>query len=370
VTGTTRIDVLSETMAAWRIDGFGDASALTEHEVPVPVPSGDQILVEISYCGVCRHDLLTRAGAFPRIPLPMTLGHQVSGVVVAAGPQARTPLGERVLATIFMGCGHCAACVAGNQAGCLTGRALFMGDDFDGGYAQYVCVPERAMTRVPDGVPLEVAAVVSCTLGTAYHALKSRAGLQAGHSVVITGASGGIGVHAVPLARLLGARVIAVTSRAEQLRGLIDRGADEVIVASDLQFARRVKELTGGIGADAVIEIVGAPTLDQSLHAVRTGGRVVILGNVEGGLAPIRPAHLIMKEIALLGTKSCTAAELAEVFELVSAGRVGVEITEFRPLSDAARVHEAMESRSGSGRTVLVVSGKDPGAALSKGNLA
>jgi D-arabinose 1-dehydrogenase-like Zn-dependent alcohol dehydrogenase len=290
----------------------------------------------------------------------MTLGHQVSGVVVAAGADASTPVGTRVLSTIFLGCGDCVACRNGNQAGCLDGRALFMGDDIDGGYAPYLCVPERAMTQVPDAVPLQIAAVVSCTLGTAYHALTARAGISAGQSVVITGASGGIGQHAVPLAHILGARVIAITSRADQVQALLQRGADEVVVAPDRAFARRVKELTDGVGADAVIEIVGAPTLGQSLHAVRTGGRVVVLGNVEGGVAEIRPAHLIMKEIALLGTKSCTDSELSEVFAMVASGAVDTDIAEIRPLDEVVGVHEVMESRSGHGRVVLSVSGRDP----------
>jgi D-arabinose 1-dehydrogenase-like Zn-dependent alcohol dehydrogenase len=352
-----------DTMSAWRIAGFGGPDVLAKHQARVPVPTADEVLVEVSYCGVCRHDLLTRAGAFPKIPLPMTLGHQVSGVVVATGPDAIDRLGERVISSIFVGCGRCPACQSGNQAGCLTGRALFMGDDIDGGYAEYVCAPGRAFVTVPDAVPLKVAAVVSCTLGTAYHALRSRAELRAGQTVVITGASGGIGLHAVPLARMLDARVIAVTSRPEQVTVLTEHGADEVIVAPDLAFARQVKELTDGVGADAVIEVVGAPTLGQSLHAVRTGGRVVVLGNVEGGLAEVRPAHLIMKEIALLGTKSCTDAELVEVFDLVACGQVDVNITDLRPLDDAPAVHAAMESRSGNGRTVLAVSGRDPVAA-------
>ncbi|WP_213453195.1 alcohol dehydrogenase catalytic domain-containing protein [Rhizomonospora bruguierae] len=353
----------AKTMGAWRIRGFGGPEVLSWERVPVPAPGPDEVLVRVAYCGVCRHDLLTRAGAFPKIPLPMTLGHQVSGVVVDRGERARFEVGARVLSLIFMGCGGCAACERGNQAGCLSGRALFMGDDFDGGYAEYLCVPDRAMTRIPDGIPLDLAAVTSCTLGTAYHALKARAALTAGESVVITGASGGIGLHALSVARLLGARSIAVTSREGQARVLVEHGADEVIVAPDLRFARRVKELTGGVGADAVIEIVGAATMPESLHAVRTGGRVVVLGNVDGRPSEVRPAHLIMKEMSLIGTKSCTEAELAEVFALVAAGRLTLDITGTRPLSAAADIHREMEERSVSGRIVMRVHGETAPAA-------
>lgn len=348
----------AKMMGAWRIREFGGPDVLKWEQLPVPTPGPDEVLVRVAYCGVCRHDLLTRAGAFPKIPLPMTLGHQVSGVVVARGERAKFEVGTRVMSLIFMGCGECPPCRRGSQAGCISGRALFMGDDFDGGYAEYLCVPDRAMTAVPDDFPLDQAAVVSCTLGTAYHALKNRAALTEGESVVITGASGGIGLHALSVTRLLGARCIAVTSREDQASVLVAHGADDVIVAPDLRFARRVKELTAGVGADAVLEIVGALTMPESLHAVRTGGRVVVLGNVDGRPSEVRPAHLIMKEISLIGTKSCTEAELAEVMALLSEGRLTLDITEARPLSAAAEIHREMEKRAVAGRIVMRVHGE------------
>jgi D-arabinose 1-dehydrogenase-like Zn-dependent alcohol dehydrogenase len=348
-------------MTAWRIEGFGGPEVLERHEIPVPVPVGDEILVRVAYCGVCRHDLLTRSGAFPNVPLPLTLGHQVSGTVVAAGPDASFDPGDRVMSAIFMGCGRCSACMSGNQAVCQRGRALFMGDDFDGGYAEYLGAPDRAFLRVPEGLSLQVAAVVNCTLGTAYHAAHSRGQVKAGDDVVITGASGGIGLHAIAVVKQAGARVIAVTSRPGQAGLLLEHGADEVIADPELQFAKRVKELTGGIGADLVLEVAGDPTLAQSLHAVRSGGRVVAIGNVSGQPSEVRIAHLVMKEIALLGTKSCTSDELAEVMRLVSTGELSVDISRVIPLDEVRSAHIDMEEQRTSGRTVLMIGG-DPDA--------
>ena len=355
--------MIPETMTAWRIDGFGGPEVLQRRREPVPTVQEDGVLVDVAYCGVCRHDLLTRSGAFPNVPLPLTLGHQVSGTVVAAGPSARWRPGDRVMSTIFMGCGHCAACRSGEQAVCLTERALFMGDDFDGGYAEYLGAPSRAFVRVPDELGLEVAAVVNCTLGTAYHAAHTRGQVAPGDDVVITGASGGIGLHAINVVRQAGARVIAITSRPSQIELLREHGADEVIADPELRFARAVKELTDGVGADLVLEVAGDPTLAQSLHAVRTGGRVVAIGNVSGKPSEVRIAHLVMKEISLLGTKSCSNAELTEVMRLVAAGELSVDISRTLPLDEVAQAHRDMEEQRGSGRIVLEVHGETKAAA-------
>lgn len=340
-------------MHAWRIESFGGPDVLKHRRENVPQPSGDEVLVRVAYCGVCRHDLLTRSGAFPKVSLPLTLGHQVSGTVATAGPDSELRAGDRVMSLIFMGCGRCAACAAGNQALCHTARAGFMGDDFDGGYAEYLCAPARAFLRVPEALSLQSAAVVNCTLGTAYHAAHTRGQVAPDDTVVVTGASGGIGLHTLSVLRQAKAHIVAITSRPEQKALLRRHGADEVIADPALQFARRVKELTGGIGADLVLEVVGDPTLEQSLHAVRPGGRVVAIGNVDGRPSQVRIAHLVLKEIALLGTKSCSVEELTEVMQLVAEGELELENSTVLPLHEVQRAHELVESRTMQGRIVL-----------------
>lgn len=351
--------VLPETMAAVQIARFGGPDVLERVTAPVPTIAADEVLVRVAYCGVCRHDLLTRAGAFPGIDLPVIPGHQVSGRVVAVGAQVRSvSAGTRVMSMIYTGCGGCGACENGNQALCQDERPRFLGEDVDGGYAEYVRVRADTVVPVPEGVSLKAASVVICTVGTAYHALVTRAAVRAGETVVLTGASGGVGIHALRLAKRLGARVIAITTGAHRRAGLEAAGADAVIVAPELDFAREVKRLTDGRGADAVIEIVGARTLGASIHAVRSGGRVVMLGNVEGLPAEIRPAHFILKEISLVGTKSCTAAEVADALAMISAGELAVDVGEAIPLAEAAELHRRMEANEGGGRLVLELAGE------------
>lgn len=346
-------------MRALRLPRFGGPELLEKVEVPAPQPAADQVLIEVAYCGVCRHDLLTRAGAFPRIDLPVTLGHQVSGRVAAVGSDVEgLAPGDRVMTMIYTGCGECAECRAGNQARCLRERPRFLGEDVDGGYAEYVAVRQDIVVPVPAGVRLAEAAVITCTLGTAYHALATRGQVADGQTVAITGASGGVGLHAIMVAKVLGARVFAVTSSPNRVELVADAGADEVVVASDRRFARAVKELTDGRGVDAVIDVVGGPTLNESIHAARDGGRVVVTGNVEGGTVELRPAHLILKELALVGTKSCSRPELEEVLDLLCTGRLSVDIDRTFPLEQGAELHRSMEEGTAQGRLVMQVAGE------------
>ncbi len=354
-----RSQTVPDTMQALVMTRFGGPEVLAHARVPVPAIGADEVLVKVAYCGVCRHDLLTRAGAFPKIDLPVILGHQVSGQVVAVGEGVHgLESGARVMSMIYTGCGGCQACEHGNQALCLDERPRFLGEDVNGGYAEYVKVRADTVVAVPENVSLKAAAVVICTVGTAYHALVTRADIQPGETVVLTGASGGVGIHALRLAKHLGARVIAVTSSESKRDGLVAAGADEVVIAGDLDFARDIKRLTGGRGADAVVEIVGARTLGASIHAVRNGGRVVMLGNVEGQPAQIRPAHFILKEISLIGTKSCTAGEVAHALELISSGRLHVDVGQAIALIDGAEVHRRMEANEAAGRLVIEVAGE------------
>lgn len=347
-------------MRAVRISEFGGVETLREQFVEVPAARPGEVIVRVSFCGICRHDLLTRAGAFPGIGLPVTLGHQVSGTVVDAGPSSSVAIGTRVLTMIYRGCGACDRCYAGDAARCTAQRPEFLGEDFDGGYAEYVVVPEQMVVPVPSQLSDDAAAVVTCTFGTAYHALVTRGALRQDETWLITGASGGVGIHAVQLAASLGARVIALTSSDEKTPALERAGAWRVIAAPDLRFAATVKELTGGHGADAVLEIVGSKTLGETLRAVATGGRVVVLGNVDGNATPVPPAILILKELTLLGTKSCTRAELEAVLAMIADGRLALSEVTRLPLAQAMEAHRRLERGEGSGRIVLEVAGLRP----------
>jgi 2-desacetyl-2-hydroxyethyl bacteriochlorophyllide A dehydrogenase len=343
-------------MKAVLIEEFGGPEVLVLRDVRRPEPGPREVLVEVAYCGVCRHDLLTRSGAFPSIALPVVLGHQVSGRIAARGSDVGHLVpGQRVMTMIYQSCGACEECAKGETARCSTRRPQFLGEDFDGGYAQYVVVDADMIVPLSDELSLKEAAVITCTYGTAFHALVTRGGARPGQTVLVTGASGGVGLHLLHLARHLGIRTIAVTGSHGKAKLLRDSGASEVLVAQDGKFAAATKAVNGGVGADVVIEIVGGSSLGESIHAVREGGAIVIVGNIEGQPAMIKPAHFILKEISLIGTKSCTKDEVSKICSLVGDGSLAIDLHGVFPLEKAAEVHRLMEEGASRGRFVLEV---------------
>jgi acryloyl-coenzyme A reductase len=340
-------------MKAMLLSRFGGPGELIEAEVPTPVPAPDQMLVRVSACGVCGHDLLNRAGAFPHTPLPCVMGHEVAGEVAECGPLiTRFKVGDRVAMIQRIGCGVCKPCRNGQENICTSGPG-FYGEQIPGGYGEYVVASERNTLLLPDNIPLDVAPVLSCAIGTGYHALR-RAALPMGSTVLITGASGGVGIHAVRLAALAGHRVIAATSSAAKAEDLKAAGADHVVLAGEGGFHSEVRDFTDGAGVDCVLEIAGAPTFPSSVRSIRPGGRMVIIGTVQPGNWPFNPALSILKELEFIGSAHATLNDLRTVIRLVAEGKVVPEIGRVMPMREAAEAHRAMEAKEVTGRVVLV----------------
>jgi D-arabinose 1-dehydrogenase-like Zn-dependent alcohol dehydrogenase len=345
-------------MRALQLTGFGAPDVLTMTRVRTPTAGPRDVIVRVAYCGICRHDILSRQGAFPNVHPPVIPGHQISGHVAAVGSHVvDIPIGLAVTTMLTVGCGTCKCCAAGDPARCTRSRAEFLGDDRDGGYAEYVRVSSESVIALPLRLDLVDAAIANCTLGTAYHAAVTRGQFTRGETVVITGASGGVGLHAVKLLVHMGVTCIAVTTRQEKAALLASLGA-QVVVTPDLDFSKQVRELTEGARADAVLDIVGSRTVNESLRSVRDGGRVVVLGNVDGQSVAIKPAVLILRELSLVGTGSATKDELGAVLEMIAAADVTLEVAAVLPLHEGARAHELVESGALEGRAVLAVGEK------------
>ena len=290
---------------------------------------------------------------FPHAKLPLVPGHEIAGTVVETGPSVtRFRAGDRVALIQRIPCGLCALCRSGRENICVSGPG-FYGEDISGGYGDYVIASERNAVAVPENIPLKIAAVLSCAIGTGFHALR-RATLGLGDSVLITGASGGVGIHTIKLAKLMGLKAIAVSSAEGKREKLVAAGADEIVISPGYQFHKQVRGITGGEGVDAVIEIAGSPTFASSIRSVKAGGRVVLVGNVEPGNVPLNPAMAILKEINLIGSGHATLADLQKVVELVAAGQIQPEIAAAIPRDRVSDAHRMMEERKTSGRVVLV----------------
>ena len=339
-------------MEAVVLEAFGVPENLRLRQVADPAPGEGEVLLRVEACGVCFHDVINRRGNLPRTSVPAILGHEVAGEVIEVGNGvAGWSVGDRAATLQRLHCGECHHCSDGRNSLCKTDTRFF-GEEIPGGYAAFMAAPVAGLGRVPERIEWPVAATACCTSGTAVHVVRTRGRIRAGETVLITGASGGVGMQAVQLACHDGARVIAVTSSERKVDVLREAGAAEVVVAEDLKFSRRVKELSGE-GAQVALEIVGSPTFDQSLHSLAPGGRLIVVGNLETRPVPINPGLVILKELEIRGAYATTHGELQQAFELLLTGAMRPWVSEVLPLADAWRAHQRLEDREVTGRLVL-----------------
>jgi acryloyl-coenzyme A reductase len=328
--------------------------------VPDPTPKSDEVVIEIEACGVCFHDVVTRNGTLKAgIRMPLIPGHEIAGTVVETGQDVTTvTIGDRVATTQRARvCGHCRYCRSQREP--LCDDSEFLGDaGFNGGYAEYVAVSEDNIAKVPDDVPLDAAAVTACAIGTMYHAIRSVGKVRLAERVLITGASGGLGIHGVQLARQSGAFVVAQTTSEDKTELLHEAGADSVVVARRGEdFSAQVKEATGGRGVDVAIDNVGTPIFTSTRRSIAKGGRWVMVGQLTGDFVPFNPAQLFLKSISMLSATSTTREELRDCLDLLCSGEIRAVIGDTFPLEDASKAHLIMEDGLATGRIVLLPKG-------------
>jgi D-arabinose 1-dehydrogenase-like Zn-dependent alcohol dehydrogenase len=334
-------------MRAVRLDEFGGPEVLRTVEAAVPAPAIGEVLVEVAACGVCGLDAMRRAGQLDD-RRGMVLGHEIAGTVVAVGEGVeRLRAGDRVAAVQRRSCGRCEHCRAGRSVLCASGRLY--GDDLDGGYAQYAAMAESSLALVPAGVELRTAAVAACAIGTSLHALRL-ADFRAGDRVLVTGAGGGLGVHALELVRALGGVAVAVTSSSDNVQHL-SAITDDVVVAEERRFDEQIRERN--LRPAVVLDMTASFTLDESLRTVAAGGAVVVVGTLGTRPVELSPGALIMREVRLLGSKATTLEELGIVLDLLDRGRIETHISAALDLEDVARAHAMLGDRAVRGRVVL-----------------
>ncbi|MEM3186598.1 MAG: alcohol dehydrogenase catalytic domain-containing protein [Conexivisphaerales archaeon] len=311
----------------------------------------DEVLLKVDMTGICYRDILTVDGFFPNTKFPVTLGHEITGKVVKKGNSvSEFEVGERVASLIYEPCGKCEECLAGRENLCR--RRKTFGEDIDGSYAEYVKVNQRALVKVPQQVNSEGAAIAACVTGMLVHAFKKRGNLQSDETVLVTGAGGGVGVHAVQIAKALGANVIAATSSSWKADAIKKYGADHVIVYND-KFSDQVKQITDGKGVDLVLDSVGTPTLQDSIRSSRWGGRVVLVGNVKPEPIDIMLGILILRENTIMGSLSSTREDVKVALDMTAKGLIKPVIHQVFSLADAEKGHDVMRNKSSLGRILL-----------------
>ena len=343
----------SRVMNVMRLTTLGGADAFEAATVAVPVPGPMEFLVRVGACGVCGHDALARKGSLSS-EVGDVLGHEIAGTIESVGsPELEGWLGKRIALVQRRPCGVCADCLAGNTSHCRLGPG-FYGDDIQGGYAEYVLAGPLNSVEVPDSIDDATAAILACGVGTSFHALQL-AEVKERDVLVITGAGGGVGLHAVQLAAYFNIIVIATTSSLSKVQSIRDAGATVVLVNPNVSEIRSAAaEFNRPRGADAVLEITGAPQFTTSLRALGPRGRLVLIGNVSPATLQLDPGLTILKELQIRGSAHATRSDLVEVVALVSQGHIRPFISQKFSLGDVAQAHAVMDARSQTGRLVVI----------------
>lgn len=338
-------------MKALVLEEFG--GALIQKDVPVPKPGPEDALIRVRACALDQFDLTIRDGKFPTAQTPIILGHEIAGEITALGSNVgNLNIGDRVVSTLYLTCGRCRYCRIGRETICADFKG-YVGIHSPGAYAEYTTVPAVNLVKLPEQVSFPEGSVIANAIGTPYHAFTKRAKLQPTERVIITGAGGGVGIHAVQLARMMGARVMAVDIGEEKLALARDLGAEVTCDAVLDDFSEAALEWTKGDGADVILELVGTATFDNSFKSLARGGRMVIVGSHSGKELSAIPQKMIANEWEILGSRNVTKRELAEVVSLVAEGRIKPIVSGVYPLDKAEDLHGKLRNGEIIGRVVI-----------------
>ena len=334
-------------------------AALVAVESQTPVPQGAEVLVKTIACGVCHSDIHMHDGVFnlgndKQLEVGregMVLGHEIFGEVVAVGPDAQdVQVGDRRVVYPWIGCGECAACKRGEEQLCTPGRAL--GIAVNGGFADHVIIPHSRYLFDKGNVSDSLAATYACSGLTAFSALKKVGELNSDDAVVIIGA-GGVGMMAIQIAiSSMGIDPIVVDIDESKLAAARELGVTRTFNSSDPQTSKALRKATGG--AFAVLDFVGAEaSVNYGLGCLRKGGMLVIVGLFGGALNMPIP-FIPMNARVIQGSYVGTPQDMAELMELVRAGKIApIEIHE-RPLSEVSAALADLKAGKVQGRQVLI----------------
>lgn len=340
-------------MRAVAIRAHGGPEAVNVEDLPDPQAGPGQVVVAVKAAALNHLDIWVRKG-WPglRLAFPHVLGSDVAGVVeeVGAGVDG-VKAGDAVVVNPSLGCGRCERCLSGEENLCR--RFAILGEHVSGGQAERLAVPARNVLPKPPRLSFEQAAAVPLTFMTAWHALVARAKVRPGETVLVHAAGSGVGVAAVQIAKLLGARVIATAgsdAKLEKARGL---GADEGVNYETQDFVQEVRRLTDKKGVEVVFEHVGKKTWEGSILAAAIGGRIVTVGATTGydPLTDLR--HVFFRQLSILGSTMGTAGELVEVLRFVGEGKLRPVVDRVLPLAEARAAQGLLADRAQFGKIVL-----------------
>lgn len=324
-------------MKAVAFDRHGGVEVLDYRDCPDPQPAQGEVVVRVRATGLNYLDVFARRG-MPgvSIPLPFISGGDIAGEIATVGDGVTGwRAGERVVVNP------------------KTKRGL-IGEEVNGGLAERVAVPAENLVRLPESVSFEDGAAIPIAFGTALRMLTTIGGLKAGESILILGASGGVGTACVQIAKMVGARVIAAAGSAEKADKLRALGADEVIDYSRDDFSRAAWDLSGRKGVNVAVNFTGGDTFNPSLRALARHGRLLVCGATAGFSPQIDLRYLWRRELQVLGSTGYTQQDIAAAVDMVAMGKLKPVIGRVFPLRQAAEAVKLLEDRAFFGKIVVV----------------
>ena len=339
-------------MQAMVLREHGGPEVLRAEELPLPEPGPGQVRVRVRAVALNHLDIWVRRGgpAF-HLEYPHRLGSDIAGTIDAVGPGVTATVGAKTVIQPGLSCGRCAACLGGRDNLCRSYKIL--GENTQGGYCEYLVVPEVNLAPYPERLDFAHASASILPFLTAWQMVVHKARVAPGDTVLVQGAGSGIGVAAIQLAKLYGARVIATAGGAAKVERAKALGADVAVDYTAADFAAVCRAETGKRGVDAVIEHVGGDVFTASIKAVRNGGRIVTCGATAGFHPAIDLRHVFFRQIEILGSTMGSKADLLAVLGHLAAGRLQPVVDRVLPLARAAEGHRVLEAREAFGRVVL-----------------
>lgn len=328
-------------------------------DVPCPSPGFGEVLIRVKACGVgytVTKFLLGQNGVKPEASLlPRIPGHEIAGDVEKVGDGVSTfRKGDRVLVYFYLVCGHCEYCLKGRQNFCANRKGV-VGKHIDGGYAEYVKVPVQNVFSLPASVPYGEATVINDAVATPVHVMRHIAKVQPGDDVLIIGAAGGVGVHAVQMAKFCGGRIIGGDTDDTKLEKLHEYGTSDIINVKRQSMTDEVKRITNGRGVNVSVDFVcNQKTMHETLDCMAKNGRMILMAPHKD-LLSVQPGRLTADEIIITGSRYATAQDFTEATELVRRQIIKPVIGESGKLEDTERIHSLIDQHKVFGRGVVTL---------------
>lgn len=342
-----------QVMKAVQLITHGTPGRFELRELPDPQPAAGEVIVQVQACGLNHLDLWLEEGGLPMpIELPRTPGCEIAGRILTLGPRVDGwHSGDRVAVQSNLFCGQCEYCQRGDESMCI--HNVILGVQRDGGFAEKVAVPARALVRLPDNVEFETSAALTLAGSTAMHMLTNRAQVRAGDWVLVIAGASGVGSVAIQIAKELGARVIS-TGSTEAKRALARHlGADFMLDTSDSNWPEEVRKMTNRRGVDLVVEHVGGEVLRQSFNCLARGGTIVTCGATAGREIQISLWPFFVKQHRLVGSYGRSSSDLRATLEWAAAGKLKPVIDSTYPLMETAAAFAHLRARNVLGKVIV-----------------